>query len=198
MSGLENALFQLTFTAKQLRKQSSKAKRESESEKKKVKKAIQEGNNDIAKLYAQNAIRKNTEQLDLLKLSSRLDATASRIKTAVTMRRVTGNMSQVVRGMDRALMSMNPEQISLVMDKFESQFEDLEATSSYYENASANASAVNAPQEEIDLLMQQVADEAGLELQQNLDAKEIPQAQAVDSREKVEDTLNERLRALRN
>jgi hypothetical protein len=50
--------------------------------------AIQQGNNDIARIHAGNAIRKEQERLNLLRLSSRIDAVASRVRTAVTMRSV--------------------------------------------------------------------------------------------------------------
>ncbi|ODQ64221.1 hypothetical protein NADFUDRAFT_52554 [Nadsonia fulvescens var. elongata DSM 6958] len=194
---LEKSLFQLKFTAKQLNKQAMKAGKEMEVEKNKVKKAITQGNNDIARLYAANAVRKQSERLNLLTLASRIDAVASRVQTAVTMRNVTGNMTQVVRGMDRAMESMNIEKISLVMEKFEQQFEDLDATASYYENTTSSANAVDTPQEEVDLLVQKVADEAGLELAHNL-AGSTPQKTKIDTTEQVEDNLQERLRALRS
>jgi charged multivesicular body protein 1 len=106
-------------------------------------------------------------------------------------------MATVVRGMDKALETMNTERISLVMDKFETQFEDLDATASYYENVSSSANALSTPQDEVDLLMQKVADEAGLELKQNLEAN-TPETTKLDATEQVEDRLNERLRALRS
>lgn len=74
--------------------------------------ALQQGNNEGARIYAANAIRKKTESLNLLRLSSRIDAVASRVETAVTMRQVTGNMSSVVKGMDKAMESMNLERVS--------------------------------------------------------------------------------------
>ena len=70
-----------------------------------------QGNNEGARIYASNAIRKKTEALNLLRLSSRIDAVASRVETAVTMRQVTGNMSSVVKGMDKAMESMNLERV---------------------------------------------------------------------------------------
>ena len=73
--------------------------------------AIQQGHNDIAKIYAQNAIRKQNERLNLLRLGSRIDAVASRVQTAVTMRQVTGSMMNVVRGMDQAMKSMDLEKV---------------------------------------------------------------------------------------
>ncbi|CDK29135.1 unnamed protein product [Kuraishia capsulata CBS 1993] len=202
MSGLENSLFQLKFTTKQLNRQAIKAGKEEQAERNKVKKAMVQGNNEIAQLYAQNAIRKSTEKLNLLKLASRIDAVASRIQTAVTMRTVTGNMTNVIKGMDRAMQTMNLERISLVMDKFEQQFEDLDSATNYYENVTNDMNAVQQPQEEVDLLMSKIADEAGLEMRQNLNETKVEPSAVEDVRvktsEEQEDKLTERLRALRN
>lgn len=193
-------MFQLKFTAKQLNRQAAKAAKEELQEKTKTKKAMLQGNNDIAQLYAQNAIRKANERVNLLRLASRIDAVASRVQTAVTMRSVTGNMGQVIKGMDKALQTMNLERISLVMDKFESQFEDLDASTNYYETATNNTNALTTPQEEVDELMSKIADEAGIEMKQgladtNVDI-EAPVATSIS--EDKEDKLAERLRALRN
>ena len=73
--------------------------------------AIQKNHTDIAKIYAQNAIRKQNEKLNLLRLASRIDAVSSRVQTAVTMRQVTGSMANVVRGMDSAMKSMDLEKV---------------------------------------------------------------------------------------
>lgn len=73
--------------------------------------ALQQGNNEGARIYASNSIRKKSESLNLLRLSSRIDAVASRVETAVTMRQVTGNVSSVVKGMDKAMESMNLERV---------------------------------------------------------------------------------------
>ncbi|KAF8453583.1 Snf7 family [Terfezia claveryi] len=196
MSGLEQALFNLKFTAKQLNRQAVKAGKDETAEKAKVKKAIQQGNTDIAKLYAGNAIRKQNERLNLLRLASRIDAVASRVQTAVTMRQVTGSMANVVRGMEGAMKTMNLEKISLVMDKFESQFDDLEVATGYYETATSSVTATGTPQEDVDRLLSQVADEAGVELHQELVAA-TPSKQKVGPTEQEEDGLGERLRALR-
>jgi len=203
MSGLEKALFNLKFTAKQLTRQAAKASKDETLEKAKLKKAIQQGHTDIAKIYAGNAIRKKNEHLNLLRLASRIDAVSSRVQTAVTMRSVTGSMANVVRGMDSAMKSMDLEKISAVMDRFETQFEDLDVATGYYENATSSATAVGTPQEDVDKLMSQVADEAGVELSQEMaasaaPAKDLKAAAAPVAEEEREDRLGERLRALRS
>ncbi|TVY17860.1 Vacuolar protein-sorting-associated protein [Lachnellula arida] len=200
MSGLEKALFNLKFTTKQLNRQAAKAGKDEKTEKDKLKKAIQQGHNDIAKIYAQNAIRKQNERLNLLRLGSRIDAVASRVQTAVTMRQVTGSMMNVVKGMDQAMKAMDLEKISAVMDRFETQFEDLDVATGYYENATTSATAVGTPQEDVDRLMNQVADEAGVEISQEMEGAKPVAAAPVKSgpTEVEEDGLGERLRALRS
>jgi charged multivesicular body protein 1 len=73
--------------------------------------AIQQNHTDIARIYAQNAIRKQNERLNLLRLASRIDAVSSRVQTAVTMRQVSGSMANVVKGMDHAMQSMDLEKV---------------------------------------------------------------------------------------
>lgn len=80
--------------------------------------AMQQGNSDIAKIYAQNSIRKQNERLNLLRLASRIDAVSSRVQTAVTMRQVTGSMRNVVVGMDKAMQSMDLEKVWFLCDDY--------------------------------------------------------------------------------
>ncbi|KAI0638358.1 vacuolar assembly protein DID2 [Trametes polyzona] len=198
MSNLEKTLFQLKFTAKSLNRQAKKAQKDENVEKAKLKKALQQGNADGARIYAANAIRKKNESLNLLRLASRVDAVSSRVETAVTMRQVSGNMASVVKGMDKAMESMNLERISMVMDKFESQFSDLDVQTSYMEETMSNTTAVSTPQDEVDALMKQTAEEANIELQHDLDSREAPQVEI--AKEKIgeeDDALAARLRALR-
>ena len=84
------------------------------------------------------------------------------------------------------------------MDKFETQFEDLDVATGYYENATSSATAVGTPQDDVDKLMSQVADEAGVELQTEMRSAEAPVKVATGPTEVEEDGLGERLRALRN
>ncbi|CAE6420546.1 Vacuolar protein-sorting-associated protein 46 OS=Schizosaccharomyces pombe (strain 972 / ATCC 24843) GN=did2 PE=3 SV=2 [Rhizoctonia solani AG-1 IB] len=199
MSNLEKSLFQLKFTAKTLNRQSKKAQKDENTEKAKLKKALQQGNTDGARIYASNAIRKKNEALNLLRLASRIDAVASRVETAVTMKQVTGNMTSVVKSMDKAVESMNLERISLVMDKFETQFADLDVQTSYMEDTMQSTTAVSTPQDQIDTLMSQMADEANIELEQNMKTEQkvpdLTESKTVVREE--DDQLAERLRALR-
>ena len=72
-----------------------------------VKKAIEKGNIEGAKIYAQNAIRKKGEALNYLRLASRLDAVVSRLDTQAKMQGVTKSMAGIVKSLDRALAANN-------------------------------------------------------------------------------------------
>ncbi|CCC68866.1 hypothetical protein NCAS_0B07820 [Naumovozyma castellii] len=197
-AGLENTLFQLKFTSKQLQKQAQKAAKEEKTETNKLKKALNE-NEEIARIYASNAIRKKNERLQLLKLASRVDSVSSRVQTAVTMRQVSSSMAQVCKGMEKALANMNLQQITMVMDKFEQQFEDLDTSVNVYEDMGVNSDAMMVDNDKVDELMGKVADENGLEFKQSAKLDNLPEIekpQAVS--EEKEDKLAERLRALRS
>ena len=49
------------------------------------------------------------------------------------------------------------------MDKFEKQFEDIDVQTQYMENAMSSTTTTTVPENQVDNLMQQVADEAGYE-----------------------------------
>ncbi len=54
------------------------------------------------------------------------------------------------------------------MDKFEKEFEDLDVQTSVMETTMGNTTATNVPQDAVEGLMKQAADEAGLELNMEL------------------------------
>lgn len=108
---MEKHLFNLKFASKQLLRDSKKADKEEKAEKNKLKKAIEKGNTDVARIHAENAIRQKNQSLNYLRMSARIDAVASRVQTAVTMKRVTSSMQGVVKAMDSAMKSMNLEKV---------------------------------------------------------------------------------------
>ncbi|KAH9601838.1 Snf7 family [Trypanosoma melophagium] len=160
--------FQLKFVAKQFSKNSTRCEREQKREMAKCKHAMEKGNMDGARIFAQNSIRKKNESLNHLRLAARMDAVVSRLDTAIKMKMVTKGMGQMVKGMDKVLNSMNPEAISTLMDKFEKQFETMDVTSEYMENAIGQTTATSMPEDEVNTLMAQVADEHGLDIKEHL------------------------------
>ncbi|NXT17631.1 CHM1B protein, partial [Syrrhaptes paradoxus] len=183
-------LFNLKFAAKELNRNSKKCDKEEKAEKAKIKKAIQKGNMEVARIHAENAIRQKNQAINFLRMSARVDAVAARVQTAVTMGKaktahfyffviisftsfqVTKSMAGVVKSMDATLKSMNLEKISALMDKFEHQFETLDVQTQQMEDTMSNTTTLTTPQNQVDMLLQEMADEAGLDLNM-----ELPQGQ---------------------
>merc|ERR1711874_120250 len=103
----EKHLFNLKFAAKELERCSKKSDKEEKAEKLKLKKAIEKGNHEVARIHAENAIRQKNQSLNYLRMSARVDATASRVQSAVTTKKVTKSMEGVVKGMSAAMKSMD-------------------------------------------------------------------------------------------
>ncbi|TEB14760.1 hypothetical protein C9890_0656 [Perkinsus sp. BL_2016] len=152
------------FAAKTLERNAKRCSKEEAAEKTKLKKAIEKQNFEGAKIHAESAIRKKNEALNYLRLASRIDGVASQVQTAVSMRTVSKSMASVVDGLNRALEGNQMEKVSLIMDKFEGQVENLNVQTSYMESAMSNSAALTTPSDQVHDLMQQVADEHGLEL----------------------------------
>jgi charged multivesicular body protein 1 len=59
---------------------------------------LQAGNQEAARVYAENAIRKKNESVNYLRMAARIDATAQRIQSSLTMKQVSWGGARVERG----------------------------------------------------------------------------------------------------
>merc|ERR1712209_365140 len=197
LASMEKHLFNLKFAAKELERCSKKCDKEEKAEKLKLKKAIEKGNMEVAKIHAENAIRQKNQSLNYLRMSARVDATASRVQSAVTTKKVSKSMEGVVKGMSAAMKSMNLEKISTLMDNFEKEFEDLDVQTSVMEGAMSQTTATNIPQDSVEVLMRQAADEAGLELNMDLPGPAQSTVGQTTQASVEQDELSQRLARLR-
>merc|ERR1719346_311913 len=111
---------------------------------------------------------------------------------------MTKTMQGVVKAMDSAMKSMNLEKISTLMDRFEKDFEDLDVQTSVMEGAMNQTTATNVPQDAVEQLMKQQADEAGLELNMDLpSAVNTTVGQSTQATTSEQDELSQRLARLR-
>ncbi|KAK8954774.1 hypothetical protein KSP39_PZI002748 [Platanthera zijinensis] len=195
---LMNQIMELKFTTKSLQRQARKCEKEEKTEKLKVKKAIEKGNMDGARIYAENSIRKRSEQMNYLRLASRLEAVVARLDTQAKMQAIGKSMGSIVKSLDSALSTGNLQKMSETMDQFERQFVNMEVQAEFMEGAMAGSTSLSTPETEVNSLMQQVADDYGLEVSVGLPQ---PASHAVSSnqeKEKVdEDDLSRRLADLK-
>lgn len=198
---MQELMFQLRFSCKQLERLSKRAEKDEKIQRNKLKKALMQQNIEGAKIYAENAIRKKNESLNYLRMASKIDAVSSKVQSAVAMKGVTKNMSGVVKALDKAINSMDLQKVSAVMEKFEQQFEDLDVRTSVLEDAMGSVTTTSTPLEQVDSLIQQVAEENGLEIMDKLaEGGSVPASTvSVGERSRAEeDSLSRRLAALRN
>ncbi|EHB11511.1 Charged multivesicular body protein 1b, partial [Heterocephalus glaber] len=133
-----------------------------------LKQAIQKGNTEVARIHAENAIRQKNQAINFLRMSVRVDYVAARVQTAVTMSKVTKSIAGVVKSMDATLRSMNLEKISALMDKFKHQFETLDVQTQQMEDTMSSTTTLTTPENQVDMLLHEMADEVGLDLNMEL------------------------------
>jgi len=166
---IEDSIFNMKFTAKQLGRLSKKSEAAVEKEKKKCRDAIQSGNQDGARIHAENAIRNHNQSLSYLRLQSRLEAVSSKLEGQAKMQMVTSQMQAVTTQLGGALSSMNMEEIANTMTVFEKQFEDLDVQAMYVDNAIGSSTSLSTPADQVNQLVMAVADEHNLDVRNVLD-----------------------------
>ncbi|KAL6221902.1 hypothetical protein ACLB2K_005294 [Fragaria x ananassa] len=197
---LMKQIVQLKITSKTLARQAKRCVKEEKSEKLKIKKAMEKGNFDGARIYAENSIRKRTEQLNYLRLSSRLEAVAARLDKQAKMNTISKSMRSIVTSLESSLATGNLQKMSETMERFENQFVSMEVQAEFTENAMARSTSLSTPEEEVNSLMQQVADDYGLEVSVGM-PRLVGQAVKMEEGEKEEEDdendLSKRLAELR-
>lgn len=162
--------FNLKFQAKQLNKAAAKAEKEHDANKKKVAARIAKGDLETAKIFAADAIRKRNESLGYMRMASRIDAVRNRVEAMKANQQVVKALPGVVKGIEKSMESMNLQQMTAVMDKFSSQFEDLEVQSEYVQSTMSSATTLSTPQDQVDALIEMTAQEHALNLSELLPA----------------------------
>lgn len=103
--------------------------------------------------------------------------------------KVNAAMGQTVKGMTNAMKAMDPVKISSTMEKFEQCFEDMDVASGTMEAAMESTTGNLTPPEEVDNLINEVADQAGLTLSGQMDSAGPVGTQNISTQEAGEDFL---------
>lgn len=175
---MEKQLIELRLASKQMQAESRRAAKRKVEGKRKCKSAIERGMPDMARVYAENAIRAEKESLSLLRLSSRVDAVASRVQTAINMNMVTSSMASIVRIMAGLTSTKAAWQSAEMMERFEAQFEQLDVQMAMVADTVDRTVATSTPSEAVNELIAQVADAHQLELAGVLDSDELAVARS--------------------
>ncbi|CAG9324587.1 unnamed protein product [Blepharisma stoltei] len=174
---LEDTIFNLRMGSKQLAKESQRSEQQCNIEKQKAAASLRKGMIDNARIYGENSIRFHNESLNYLRLSSKLDAVQSRLRSASRTQELTKQFGHIVPQMNSALKSMNPEVIARTMNQFESVFENFEVVSGTINQSLETATVTSAPRSQVDDLLNQIASEHGIQVQAELG--EVPLTQPI-------------------
>ena len=132
---LQESIIDMKLAGKQMASASKKCEKNATKQKGLIKKAIEKGNVEGARIYAENAIREQKQAMQYLRMQARVDAVAGRLDTALRTNQMSEAMGRVVQGMGTSLSAMDVEKISSTMDAFETQLENLDVKTSYMEVA---------------------------------------------------------------
>ena len=111
---------------------------------------------------------------------------------------INKSMAGIVKSLDRSLQANNLEQVASTMDQFEKQFENLDIQSEFVNDAMNNQAAMSTPEDEVNTLLMQVADENSLELNLNMpNANAAPPVHAPAAAQPATDDISARLAQLR-
>ncbi|CAF0811515.1 unnamed protein product [Adineta ricciae] len=186
--------FQFKMQTKMLERQAATHDKQEKVERDKVKKALMKGNIEAAKIHAENAIRHHSESLNCKRMAARVDGVQARVANSAAQRQMAASLKQTVSLMSKVTANMPLTETSKLMDSLEKNFEDLEVKTKVMDDAMQNATSVQQPVDQVTNLMQEMADEAGIELNLN-----IPAAPAMGTSValKEQDELSQRLAKLR-
>jgi charged multivesicular body protein 1 len=200
---VDEMVWDMKFQSKSLERLAKKAEKEEKKARTQCKKAITQGNREGAEIYASNAIRHKEEALQFLRMAAKVDGVASKLKSSQVQQSVANALGQMSGEMGKALETMDVMQIAQTMDTFERQLGELDTQGTLINATMAGANA--APVDAVDELVQQVADEHGLDVAAAMPSAPVaaptaavaaaePEPQAVSDVD--EDALMARLAAL--
>merc|ERR1711988_1655791 len=155
---MQEMVFSLKLQAKSLQRQAAKSEKDAKKEKAKIKKAVEQGNKEGARLFAENAIRNKSQHMNFLRLSARIDAVASKLDQAVQMNKVSDKMCKITQKLGPTMNSMNTLQVAQNMGEFESMFEDIDVRTEMMNSAIDGTTTTQVPEDDVRDLMMEVAD----------------------------------------
>ncbi|KAJ5392408.1 Snf7 [Penicillium cosmopolitanum] len=192
-----------------LKKEAARAESTFKSEKAKADRAMKNREFQIARIHASSAVREKRRQVTLKSEAARADVIINELKAAQSTRDTSRTLALASRGLDAASKSVNLEHLVSHANNFLARSEDFKIASSAIEDVAQGVSLQEygaEGQHEVDRMMEQLADEAGVDMRialeqdtevPNAEVKGKEQAQAQQQPGEVEDGLGARLRALR-
>ncbi|GAO13580.1 uncharacterized protein UV8b_05856 [Ustilaginoidea virens] len=191
--------FQARFQAKQARREAQKAAKQDPVLKKQIQDLLKRGETQKAYQKAKMLLSKQALASQMDQVADMAELSAAQIQANNAMNRMTHMMAQSSKVMTVAQKNATPAKSLGVLEQFKEQNEEYAMTNSIYQDAFAQSTSTQVPEDAVHDLLGQLADDAGIELNQEL-SKATPAEQEPVSAEvtnEEEEKLKQRLRALR-
>ncbi|PFH61600.1 hypothetical protein XA68_16861 [Ophiocordyceps unilateralis] len=191
--------FQARFQAKQARREATKAAKQDPVLRKQIQDLLKKGETQKAYQKAKMLLSKQALAQQMDQMADMAELSAAQIQANNTMNRMTHMMGQSSRTMNAAQRNTNPEKTLVTLEQFKQQNEDYAMSNGIYQDAITQSTSVQVGEDAVHELLGKLADDAGIELSQELN-KATPSAAEPQTNEpsaEEEDKLQQRLRALR-
>jgi len=197
--------FQARFNAKQARREAQKAAKQDNELKKQIQTLLKKGETNQAAQKARMLLAKQAIAAQMDQAADMAELSVAQIQANNAMNRMTHMMAQSSRTMSRAQRSVNPEKTLMTLEQFKQQNEEYAMSNGIYQDAMTTSTSVQVSDDAVHELLGKLADDAGLELGEELnrasaskvDPVREPASAAAEPTPEEEDRLQQRLRALR-
>ncbi|CDJ62393.1 Charged multivesicular body protein 1a, related [Eimeria necatrix] len=161
-------ILDLRIKARELKRQSDRCYRESLQEREKIRRALLRQNQEGARIFAQNYVRKKQEGLNSLHMSSKLEAVASRLDGAHRSHqasRLTTRIHSVASGLSGALRKLDSSSSLREIELFSKLFDDLDVRSDSVSSLLDASTSSAVPAQQVDKVLTEVASTFGISLE---------------------------------
>ena len=175
-----DTMFEFKMMAKQMQKESKKSEAQSKALIGKVKKCIEKGDYEQAKLAAADAIRQKNMVRRYRVLSSKVQTVAQRLQTAYQNQKLSEQMQNLTQQLLGAGNMMDIVKMTETMSNFEKLFDDLDINSNMMDQVFDNVNAGTVNENEVNQLIGQIAQQNGMHLSEEFEGVQMGEANNVE------------------
>ena len=168
-----DAMFEFKMMAKQMEKESKKSESQSKALIGKVKKCIEKGDYEQAKLAAADAIRQKNMVRRYRVLSSKVQTVAQRLQTAYQNQKLSEQMQSLTQQLLGAGNMMDIVKMTETMSNFEKLFDNLDINSNMMDQVFDNVNAGTVNENEVNQLIGQIAQQNGMKLSDEFEGVQL-------------------------
>ena len=168
-----DTMFEFKMMAKQMEKESKKSESQSKALIGKVKKCIEKGDYEQAKLAAADAIRQKNMVRRYRVLSSKVQTVAQRLQTAYQNQKLSEQMQNLTQQLLGAGNMMDIVKMTETMSNFEKLFDDLDINSNMMDQVFDNVNAGTVNENEVNQLIGQIAQQNGMKLSDEFEGVQL-------------------------